>query len=93
MRPEICHAWHLYVVQVPEGRAAAFRALRDSGIGVNVHYVPVHLHPFYRRRFGTEPGLCPQAEQAYERLLSLPMYSGMRDADVGAVIAAIRRIA
>jgi perosamine synthetase len=93
VQPDVCHAWHLYVVQVPEGRAVAFRALRDAGIGVNVHYVPVHLHPFYRRRFGTGPGLCPQAEQAYERLLSLPMYSGMRDAEVEAVIAAIWRIA
>src|SRR5262249_53517534 len=93
VRPDVCHAWHLYVVQVPADRAAAFRALRDAGIGVNVHYVPVHLHPFYRRRFGTGPGLCPRAEQAYERLLSLPMYPRMRDADVETVIAAIRSIA
>jgi UDP-4-amino-4,6-dideoxy-N-acetyl-beta-L-altrosamine transaminase len=93
VRPDVCHAWHLYVVQAPGDRAAAFRALRDAGIGVNVHYVPVHLHPFYRRRFGTGPGLCPVAEQAYERLLSLPMYPGMRDADIEQVIAAVRSVA
>jgi perosamine synthetase len=95
VRPDVCHAWHLYVVRVAEGsdRAAAFVALRRDGIGANVHYVPVHLHPFYRRRFGTGPGLCPRAEQAYERLLSLPMYPAMRDAEVEEVIAAIRRAA
>jgi perosamine synthetase len=93
VRPDVCHAWHLYVVQVSADRAAAFGALRTAGIGVNVHYVPVHLHPFYRRRFGTGPGLCPRAEHAYERLLSLPMYPAMRGAEVEAVIAAIRRLA
>jgi perosamine synthetase len=91
MQIDVSHAWHLYVVQMPPGgdRAQAFRALRNAGIGVNVHYIPVHLHPFYRRRFSTGPGLCPQAEQAYERLLSLPIYPGMSDSDVKAVIAAI----
>jgi perosamine synthetase len=93
VRPDVSHAWHLYVVQIPGDRAAAFRALRNAGIGVNVHYVPVHLHPFYRRRFGTGPGLCPVAEQAYDRLLSLPMYPSMRDSDVEAVIAAVRSLA
>jgi perosamine synthetase len=93
VRRDVSHAWHLYVVQVPGDRAAAFRALRNAGIGVNVHYVPVHLHPFYRRHFDTGPGLCPVAEQAYEHLLSLPMYPGLRDSDVEAVIAAVRSAA
>jgi perosamine synthetase len=93
VREDVSHAWHLYVVRTPSDRAAAFHALRAAGIGVNVHYVPVHLHPYYRRRFGTGPGLCPVAEQAYERLLSLPMYSSMSDADVEAVITAIRSMA
>jgi len=95
VRPEVCHAWHLYVVQTPAGtdRGGAFAALRAAGIGVNVHYIPVHLHPFYRRRFGTGAGLCPQTEQAYERLLSLPMYPAMRDGEVETVIAALRSLA
>jgi perosamine synthetase len=92
VRSGVCHAWHLYVARVPGDRAAAFRALRNAGIGVNVHYVPVHLHPFYRRTFGTVAGLCPVAEQAYEGILSLPMYPGMRDEDVETVITAVRSL-
>lgn len=93
--PGLRHAYHLYVVRVdPAGagadRAEFFAALRARGIGVNVHYIPVHLHPYYRQRFRTGPGLCPVAEAAYERILSLPIHPGMRDADVERVIAAVR---
>jgi perosamine synthetase len=96
VRAGVSHAYHLYVIHLdPDalraGRADIFTALRAAGIGVNVHYIPVHLHPFYRRRFGTGPGLCPVAEEAYERILSLPMYPGMSDADAGAVVSAVRR--
>ena len=66
--------------------------MRDSGIGVNVHYIPVHLHPFYRKRFGTGPGLCPVAEVAYERILSLPIFPRMTDNDINAVIAAVSKV-
>jgi UDP-4-amino-4,6-dideoxy-N-acetyl-beta-L-altrosamine transaminase len=91
VRPEVSHARHLYVVQLADGidRNAAFRAFRERGIGVNVHYVPVHLHAYYRRQFGTAPGLCPCAEHAYERLLSLPLYPRMREDQVQAVISAL----
>jgi perosamine synthetase len=94
VRPEISHARHLYVVKVAKevDRNAVFQELRGAGIGVNVHYIPVHLHPFYRRRFGTGPGLCPQAERAYERLLSLPLYPRMQNADVDAVITAVGKV-
>lgn len=93
--PGVLHAYHLYVVRVDAGgagagRAAFFSALRERGIGVNVHYLPVHLHPYYRRRYGTGPGLCPVAEAAYERILSLPLHPGMSDADVERVIGAVR---
>lgn len=91
------HAWHLYVVQLEleqlsETRATIFRALRAEGIGVQVHYVPVHLHPYYRRQHGTRPGDCPVAEQAYGRLLSLPLFPSMSDADVEDVIAACTKV-
>lgn len=94
VRPEVSHARHLYVVRVAEGmdRNEAFRAFRERGIGVNVHYVPVHLHPYYRRQFGTGPGLCPHAEQAYERILSLPLYPRMREDQVQEVIAALHSV-
>ncbi len=82
------HAYHLYVVQMPD-RDAAFVRLREAGVGVNVHYVPVHLHPYYRRTFGTGPGLCPVAEAAYERILSLPLHQGLSDADAARVVEAV----
>jgi perosamine synthetase len=63
--------------------------MRDRGIGVNVHYVPVHLHPYYRQHFGTGPGLCPVAEAAYERILTLPLFPAMADTDVDRVVAAL----
>jgi perosamine synthetase len=69
-----------------------FSALRREGIGVNVHYIPVHLHPFYRQRFGAGPGLCPVAEAAYESILTLPMFAGMETRDVRDVIEAVTKV-
>jgi perosamine synthetase len=59
---------------------------------VNVHYIPVHLQPHYRENFGTEPGLCPNAEAAYERILTLPVFPRMTEADVEDVIRAVRKV-
>jgi perosamine synthetase len=59
---------------------------------VNVHYIPVHLHPYYRNRFGYRGGEYPVAENAYERLISLPVFHGMSDQDVDDVIAAVRKV-
>lgn len=97
VRPDVSHAYHLYVIRLdpttcPVPRGVAFKALRAAGIGVNVHYIPVHLHPFYRQRFGCRPGTCPVAEAAYEQLLSLPIFPAMSDADVADVIAAVRAV-
>lgn len=79
------HAYHLYVVRVAD-RDSVFNALRESGIGVNVHYVPVHLHPYYQEILGTGKGLCPVAETAYSEIMSLPMFPSLTDEDVGVVI-------
>jgi perosamine synthetase len=73
---DVSHAYHLYVVEIAE-RDEIFHLLRKNGIGVNVHYVPVHLHPYYRKKFNTGPGMCPHAERAYSRLMTLPMYPGL----------------
>ena len=94
--PGAVHAYHLYVVQIDfpkigKTRVQVMQALQKQGVGTQVHYVPVHLHPFYRGRFGTGPGLCPVAEAAYERILSLPMFPGMTDSNVKTVITAIRK--
>ncbi len=95
-RPDASHAYHLYVVLLDAplqcGRGDVFAALRAEGIGVNVNYVPVHLHPFYRERFGTRAGMCPVAEDAYERLLCLPMFPRMSDSDVEDVIVAMNKV-
>ena len=97
VRSDVSHAYHLYVIQLDltrlnTTREKVFTALRDSGIGVNVHYIPVHLHPFYRKRLGTGPGLCPVAESAYERILSLPIFPRMTDNDVNLVIASVEKV-
>jgi perosamine synthetase len=86
---DVEHAYHLYVVRVQGNRDAAYAKLRARGIGVNVHYVPVHLHPYYRERYGTGPALCPVAESAYAQILSLPMFPGLTEAEQGEVIAAM----
>ena len=94
-RPEVSHGYHLYAVQLAPtlDRAAIFQAMRARRIGVNVHYLPVYLHPYYRERFGHAPGLCPRAEAAYARLLTLPLFPGMSDDDVDDVVAALHSCA
>ena len=78
--------------QLSVNRAEIFRALRAENIGVNVHYIPVHQHPYYRERFGFQDGECPVAEAAYERLISLPMFHGMTDGDVEDVVRAVQKV-
>lgn len=98
VRPGVTPAWHLYPIRVEPDRlridrAAFFRALRAEGLAVNVHYIPVHLHPYYRERFGYREGDYPVSEDAYARLISLPMFHGMTDADVQDVIDAVTKVA
>jgi perosamine synthetase len=97
VREDVNPAWHLYPVRVDAakltvGRAEVFRALRAENIGVNVHYIPVHHHPYYRERFGFKGGEFPVAEAAYEGLISLPMFHTMNDQDVEDVIHAGRKV-
>jgi perosamine synthetase len=66
--------------------------MRAEGIGVNVHYIPVHRHPFYRQRYPELEGHLPVAEAAYERLLTLPLFSAMTDGDVDDVVAALAKV-
>lgn len=91
------HAYHLYVVQLDDnalqtGRATIFSALQAEGIGVNVHYMPVHLHPYYQQRFGYRRGEFPVAEEAYTRLLSLPLFPTMSNHDVADVVRAVHKV-
>jgi UDP-4-amino-4,6-dideoxy-N-acetyl-beta-L-altrosamine transaminase len=84
------HAYHLYVVRLKKQRDEVFRSLREQGIGANVHYLPVYLHPFYREKFNYGAALCPVAEVAYKEVLSLPMYPQMDFADVEYVVESVK---
>jgi len=95
VREGVDPAWHLYPVRLnlemlTAGRGEIFRALRAENIGVNVHYIPVHRHPYYRERFPNEN--YPVAEDAYERLISLPMFHSMTAQDVEDVIHVVTKV-
>lgn len=75
---------------VDNARDILFQKMRAQEIGVNVHYIPIHLHPFYRDRFNTGPGLCPVAESAARTILSLPMFPGMSNQDIETVCKAVK---
>jgi UDP-4-amino-4,6-dideoxy-N-acetyl-beta-L-altrosamine transaminase len=94
--PDAHSALHLYPVQVDARRARlsrreVFEGLRAAGIGVNVHYIPVHTQPHYRR-LGFRPGHCPAAEAYYAQAISLPMFATLAEAQQDEVIAALRRL-
>jgi len=89
-------SWHLYVIQVDSDilkvdRKEIFNALRASGIGVNVHYIPVYYFPYYKN-MGYEKGLCPKAEELYERIITLPLFPSMSYGDVEYVIDVVRKL-
>ncbi|WKB54603.1 DegT/DnrJ/EryC1/StrS family aminotransferase [Eleftheria terrae] len=90
------HAWHLYVVRLadaaPLSRDVFIERLFQAGIGCSVHYIPLHLHPYWRDRYGLQPAQFPHSQRAYERMLSLPLYTRMCDADVERVVATVRRL-
>jgi perosamine synthetase len=97
LQSDVSHAYHLYVIKLElerfgASRAQVFAALRAKGVGVNVHYIPVHLHPFYRKHFGTKLGDCPVAESAYERIISLPIFPAMTDEEVELVIKTMHEV-
>ena len=91
------HAWHLFVVRLELARlaidrAAVMSALQEAGIGASVHFIPLHLHPYYRRHLGTSPSDHPIATTEYERVISLPIWPGMSDEDVRRVVDALTGI-
>lgn len=91
------NAWHLYIIRVKEneldiGRDAFIEELHDYNIGTSVHFIPVHLHPFYRAHFGTREGDFPEAEKLFSEIISLPLYPSMTEEDVRYVAGAVREI-
>jgi dTDP-4-amino-4,6-dideoxygalactose transaminase len=88
------HSWHLYVVRLADdakiGRDLFIEKLFAAGIGCSVHYIPLHLHPYWRDRYDLKPKSFPHSQHAYERMVSLPLYTRMTDADVQRVADAVR---
>ena len=88
------HAWHLYVLRLADGagveRGRFIERLFAAGIGCSVHYIPLHLHPYWRDRYALDPAQFPHSQHAYERMLSLPLYTRMSDNDVQRVVQAVR---
>jgi perosamine synthetase len=92
------HAWHLYVIRIkPErlriGRNEFIEELKQKNIGTSVHFIPLHLHPFYRDTFGYKPDDFPNATASFDRIISLPIFPGMRGKQIERVIDAVTDIA
>lgn len=86
-------AWHLYPIQVPAiNRRKIFDALQENGIGVQVHYMPLHLHPFYKNEFGYKRGDFPIAEKYYEGAITLPLFPKMTEKNVKKVVEVVKKI-
>ncbi len=88
------HAWHLYVLRLADGagveRNLFIERLFKAGIGCSVHYIPLHLHPYWRDRYALGAAQFPHSQHAYERMVSLPLYTRMSDGDVQRVVQAVR---
>jgi dTDP-4-amino-4,6-dideoxygalactose transaminase len=95
---DVQNAWHLYVIRVQSSalrihRDRVIEELRQRGIGTSVHFIPLHLHPYYQRMWGYRPGEFPVAEDYFDRCISLPIYPSLTDEDLHRVIEALQDIA
>ena len=90
------HAWHLYVIRLnddaPVTRDRFIELMAEKGIGCSVHFIPLHLHPYWRDRYSLKPEDYPHALHTYERAVSLPLYTKMTDDDQEQVVQAVRDI-
>lgn len=92
-RPSDRHAWHLYIVKTkPEWRDAFFDRMKDHGIGCSVHFIPLHIQPYWRDRYGLKPESFPKAYAAFQGALSLPLYTKMTDSDQTRVVEAFKAV-
>jgi dTDP-4-amino-4,6-dideoxygalactose transaminase len=94
---DVQHAWHLYVIQLDLerlqiNRQQCIEALKEQGIGTSVHFIPLHLHPYYRDNFGYAPDDFPKATETYQRIISLPIYPKMTESQIEQVIEAVSKI-
>ena len=96
-RPNVRHGWHLYVLRLnleklTINRSKFFEAMRERGVNCSVHFIPLHLMPYYHKTYGLRPGDFPEAERQFERVISLPLYPAMTEAEVERVIAAVQQV-
>jgi len=96
-RPEVESAWHLYVVRLNLHRLAIDRArfieeLKKRNIGTSVHFIPIHLHPYYRDKYGYRAEDFPVAYENYQRIVSLPLHPRLSEQDVARIIAAVKEV-
>jgi dTDP-4-amino-4,6-dideoxygalactose transaminase len=96
-RPDVESSWHIYPLRLnlemlTIGRDQFIRELKARNIGTSVHFIPIHLHPYYRDKYGYEPGDFPVALGNYRRLVSLPLYPRLSEQDVEDVIEAVRDV-
>ena len=91
------HSWHLYVIrlnlqQLQIDRNKFIDELRRKGIGTSVHFIPLHIHPYYRETYGYQPDDFPVTYETYKRIISLPIYAKMSDGDVERVVEAVKDV-
>lgn len=96
-RDEVEHAWHLYVIQLDLDKLRIHRnqfmdLLKKANIGASVHFIPLHLHPYYRNTFGYSPADCPTATAVFDRIVSLPIYPKMTHADIQDVVDVVQTL-
>lgn len=97
VQPNRIHSWHLYVIRLrleklSIDRAAFIDRMRDQGIGASVHWMPLHMHPYYREKFAYKPGDLPRAAALYPEIISLPLYPDLTEGDVRFVVNSIKEI-
>jgi dTDP-4-amino-4,6-dideoxygalactose transaminase len=95
--PNRVHSWHLFPIRLKlehlgRDRAQVIDEMKDAGIGASVHWMPLHMHPYYRKQLGCEPGDCPCAASIYPELISLPLYPDMTPEDVQYICRSLREI-
>jgi perosamine synthetase len=94
IKDNVQHSWHLYIIKLnleylTIGRRQFIEELKSRGIGTSVHFIPLHIHPYYRETYGYKPEDFPVAYQTYKKIITLPLYPKMTDEDVGHVIKAV----
>jgi perosamine synthetase len=95
--PDRMHSWHLYPLRLrldrlSIGRDGFLDELKKRGVGCSVHWRPLHLHPYYQESFGWDPRDFPAATEAWQRLISLPIFPGMRDEEIAHVVDTVKQL-